>query len=283
MPRLAVTATAFMAIAVALSAAPGAAQDAQPDDPIAVVNGEAITVGDLNDFYDTVTANAPQQPPLDQRAYDGLRDYLIGRKLVIDAAEGAGLADDPDVAAALAQTRDDLLAQFFMTRRIAEEVTEEAVVAEYGRRIADMPTVEEVRASHILVETLEQAEALRAEIEGGAAFADVAAEHGTDGTRTQGGDLGWFTADRMVAPFAEAAFALPVDTLSTPVETQFGWHLILVTDRREQAPPTLEAMRPQILEDLNRQAADALIEGLRADAEVVLTESRPGLPAPAAE
>jgi len=84
MPRLAVTATAFMAIAVALSAAPGAAQDAQPDDPIAVVNGEAITVGDLNDFYDTVTANAPQRPPLDQRAYDGLRDAAAQRAFIDD-------------------------------------------------------------------------------------------------------------------------------------------------------------------------------------------------------
>jgi peptidyl-prolyl cis-trans isomerase C len=272
--------TATALTAVALTFAVAHAQDADPDAPIAVVDGEAITVADLRDLFASVTAGAPNPPPLDAGTYEGLREYLVGRALIVKAAEADDLTDDPEVAAALSRQRDDLLAQFYMARQIGEAVDEEAIVAEYEREIAAMEPVEEVRASHILVPTQEQAQALREEIEGGADFADVAREHGTDGTKASGGDLGWFTRERMVAPFAEAAFAMEPGALSQPVQTQFGWHLIRLADRREQPKPSLEQLRPQITERLSRAAAEAAIESLRADAEIVLVESRPGLPAP---
>jgi len=119
------------------------------------------------------------------------------------------------------------------------------------------------------------ADDLLAQIEAGADFAELAAEHGTDGTRTRGGDLGWFTQDRMVAPFAEAAFAAEEGVTTAPVETQFGWHLILVTGKRDQPAPAFEDVRAELARDAASAAAETAIEEARAGAEIVLPQTPP--------
>lgn len=98
--------------------------------------------------------------------------------------------------------------------------------------MTDTPTATEVRASHLLVDTKEECEALRTRIEGGDAFADVAGEVSKCPSGRQGGDLGFFGRGVMVPEFDQVAFDLPVNELSQPVETQFGWHLLMVTEQR---------------------------------------------------
>jgi peptidyl-prolyl cis-trans isomerase C len=217
-----------------------------------------------------------QQLP-DQPLYDGIREQLISQKLLSAAAEAAGVANDPDAARALQIQREGLLAQFYIEREIDARMTDERLQAYYDARIGSAEPVQEVRASHILVAEEAKAAELKAQIDGGADFAALAAEHGTDGTRAQGGDLGWFTREVMVPEFSEAAFAMEVGAVSAPVQTQFGWHLIKLTERREQPKPTFADVRDELEQALSSEIAQELLTELRAEAEVVVDEARPGV------
>jgi peptidyl-prolyl cis-trans isomerase C len=271
------------AAAIALAAAFGAALRAQeaaapaadPATVVATVGDVAITLGDIV----AVRAELPPQYQSlpDETLYDGIRQQLVDQALLEAAAEAEGMADAPVVARALEIQRRSVLADFYIRKAIADGVTEEAVEEAYDAQIAAAPAVQEVRASHILVATEDEAKAIRAELDGGADFAALAAQHGTDGTKEQGGDLGWFTMDMMVPEFAEAAFALEPGQVAGPVQTQFGWHLIRLAEKREQPKPALEDVRAQIEQEIGGKVALAAVEALRAGATVTLDETRPGL------
>jgi peptidyl-prolyl cis-trans isomerase C len=125
-----------------------------------------------------------------------------------------------------------------------------------------------MRAAHILVDKVETAKEIKAKLDGGADFAALAAEHGTDGTASRGGELGWFVHEQMVPEFADAAFAMEPGTVSDPVQSPFGWHLIKLEERRERPAPPLDEVRDQILEELARQAQTEVLGQLREDAEI---------------
>ncbi len=272
------------ATALALSlmlGAPLAAQDAAttptPDTAIATVNGEIITLADLV----SVRADLPQQYQSlpDEALYDGIRQQLVDQKLLEQEAEKTGLAGDPAIARALALQHQSLLANFYLRRKLNEGLTDAAVEAAYKERYADVPPVQEVRASHILVPTEEEAKKLHDELSAGADFAALAAEHGTDGTKTNGGDLGFFTRETMVPEFADAAFALEAGQLSAPVQSQFGWHLIKVTDKRDKPAPAIDEVRDEIKGALASEIAQKVLADLRTGATVDQPEDRPGLSA----
>jgi peptidyl-prolyl cis-trans isomerase C len=262
-------------LGVALHAQEAAAPAADPATVVATVGDVSITLGDII----AVRADLPPQYQAlpDETLYDGIRQQLVDQALLEAAAEAEGLENAPAVARALAVQRRSVLADFFIRKAVAEGVTEEAVQAAYDERFANAPAVQEVRASHILVPTEEAAKAIRAELDAGADFAALAAEHGTDGTKAQGGDLGWFTREMMVAEFADAAFALEPGQIAGPVQTQFGWHLIRLAEKRDQPKPTLDEVRAEIEQELGGEVALAAVEALRGQAAVTLDESRPGL------
>ncbi|MEO0680777.1 MAG: peptidylprolyl isomerase [Pseudomonadota bacterium] len=252
-----------------------AAEPAQADiaDVVATVDGVDITMGEII----LMRANLPDQYQSlpDDQLYEALVQQAINQVLLARRGEASGAADAP-----LAKLRADLdrrnyLAESGLRAIVRAATSDEALRPLYEERYAAAEPVQEVRASHILVAEKELADTLRAEIVGGAAFADVAAEHGTDGTRTRGGDLGWFTRDRMVPPFAEAAFAAPEGEVTEPVQTQFGWHLILVTGKRDQPIPPFEQVRADLARAAASEAADAAVEAARGDAEITRPETPP--------
>ncbi|MGF1660749.1 MAG: peptidylprolyl isomerase [Rubrimonas sp.] len=266
---------AALCAALAL-AAPILAQDALAQDAdVATIDGAPVTVADLNAILSELPAQYQQLP--DETLYDGIREQMIDQRLLAAAALAGDLADHPAVKRSLEMQRQGLLADFMLRAEIAERVTDAAIEAAYETRFADAPPIEEVRASHILVASEEQAQALKAELDRGADFAALAAEHGTDGTRARGGDLGWFSRDMMVPAFADAAFAMEEGAMSAPVQSQFGWHLIHLTGKRDRPAPALEEVRGEIEQELGAEAARAVIAELRAAAEIVLPEGRPGL------
>lgn len=276
-PARSATALALSLMLGAPLAAQEAAKAPTPDTAIATVNGEAITLADLV----SVRADLPQQYQSlpDEALYDGIRQQLVDQKLLEQEAEKTGLAEDPAIARALALQHQSLLANFYLRRKLNEGLTDAAVEAAYKERYADAPPVQEVRASHILVATEEEAKKLHDELAAGADFAALAAEHGTDGTKTKGGDLGFFTRETMVPEFADAAFALEVGQLSEPVKSQFGWHLIKVTDKRDKPAPSLDEVRDEIKGALASEIAQKVLADLRAGATVDQPENRPGLSA----
>ena len=259
-------------------AAPLAAQETGAPDPaqvVATVNGEPITLGDIA----AVRADLPQQYDQlpDQALYDGIRQQLIDQKLMTQAAEAAAIDTNEVVSRALQIQRQSLLSDFYMRSQMQARLTEERLMEAYEEQYGAQGPTREVRASHILVDSEETAADLKAALEDGADFAALAAEHGTDGTREQGGDLGFFDRSVMVPEFAEAAFGMEVGEVSDPVQTQFGWHLIQVTDERERPVPTLEEVRGELAQSLGGEIARELLDELRGAAEIVVDEDRPGV------
>jgi peptidyl-prolyl cis-trans isomerase C len=143
----------------------------------------------------------------------------------------------------------------------------------YDDAIKQMKDEEEVHARHILVGTEEEAKAILGQLKGGADFTALAKEKSKDPTAAKnGGDLGYFTKDKMVPEFAKAAFMLDKDQISDPVRTQYGWHIIQVEDKRIKPTPTFAEMKPQIDVFIERRARDQLIDNLRKSATIEMLD-----------
>jgi peptidyl-prolyl cis-trans isomerase C len=259
-----------VAAVIATLAMPAAlsAQDGEPSPVVATVNGEAITEADLalaaQDFRETLA----QLPP-DQRIL-GLINGIIDIRLMARAAETAGLHNEAAAAHRLAFVRDRALRAEYLRAHVFEAITEADLQEAYDAAVADFEPADEIRASHILVESEEEAAALIAELDGGAVFAELAKQNSIDlGSGAAGGDLDFFGRGRMVPPFEAAAFALePGQYSDAPVRSDFGWHVILVTDKRLSEPPSFAALAPALRDEVARAMFIAEIDRLRADAEI---------------
>lgn len=236
--------------------------------PLPVVNGVPLTERDV-EVAQSELGEALEQIPEPQRRQQ-LVDYLVTVRVLAAQARSENLADGPDFAARQQYLIDKSLMEAFLRREVAKAVTPEAIEAFYKERIASVPPEIEVHARHILVKTEDEAKAIIAELKAGKDFAALAKEKSEDpGSKDEGGDLGFFTRDRMVPEFAAAAFALePGKFTETPVKSQFGWHVIRVEEKRPQAVPTLAEVSEQIKSFLARQAQGAAIQRVRAAAKI---------------
>ena len=248
---------------------PAHAQQADPEDPVvAVVDGTEVRRSDV----EAVARALPEQyrqVPLPQ-IYGMLLDRAIDFRLLANAAQEQDLAEDPAVEAALEKARTEVLRDAYIRQQIEEGTTEDKLRARYDElKGAEGFTQEEVHARHILVGSEAEAEEVIAQLEGGAEFAPLAEEHSVDpSARSNGGDLGFFRREQMVPEFAEAAFALePGEHTMEPVQSQFGWHVIEVLDRRMGAP-SFEETEPRLRQELAREIVIALVADLRDAAEI---------------
>ncbi|GEP02821.1 hypothetical protein MOX02_08590 [Methylobacterium oxalidis] len=273
------------AAAWAQSTATPAAQSAPapaPETVVAKVNGAPITQGDLNVAGEDPALSLPGVDEAQKKNL--LVDYMIDLKVGAQAAEAAKIGEMPEFKRKLAYFRDKLLLDEYLDREAKKAATPEAARALYDQTVKAMKPEEEVHARHILVDNEGDAKKISERIKGGEDFAKVAAEMSKDpGSKTEGGDLGWFTKERMVAPFAEAAFKLPVGQVSDPVKTQFGWHVIKVEEKRTKPIPGFEEMREQVDQYLTRKAQQDLILKLREGAKVERTDAAPPVAPPPPE
>jgi peptidyl-prolyl cis-trans isomerase C len=197
----------------------------------------------------------------------------IDVKLLAANAEAAGLKDDPEYQRRLAFIAERELHNVYFKKNVVDAVTADEVKARYDKEVAALPKQEEIRARHILVKTEEEAKAVIAELDAGKSFIDLAKEKSTDPNKSEGGDLGYFTKGRMVPEFEEAAFALEKGAYTkTPVKSQFGFHVILLEDKREAAPPALEAVEPQVRQLVMRDKYLALIEKAKTEQKVEIVD-----------
>lgn len=285
--RLARTSMMVLALAAASVAAPSMAQDAapaaeapaaeaaapvSPDAVVATVGGETITEADLGFAAEDLTAELQQMPPDQRKAF--LLRVLIDMKVMANAGEAAGMAETPLFQQRLAYLQDRALRRAYFADAIANSVTEEAVRAEYDKFVADFTPADEIRASHILVASKEEADAVKAELDGGADFATLAKEKSIDPGAANGGDLGFFGEGMMVAPFEEAAFALTdAGQISEPVESQFGWHVIRLEEKRQSSAPAFEQVAGQLQQQLLMQTFDETIAGLMEGTEIDIPDA----------
>jgi peptidyl-prolyl cis-trans isomerase C len=235
---------------------------------IAKVNGTEITVGDLRMVMATMGQQTRQLPPEQQLTQ--IVSALTDIELVSSKAAEEGLDEDEGFQRQMALLRKQELAERKLAAVGVDAVNDEAVQNFYND--LDENREEEVRARHILVKTEEEAQAIKSDVDGGADFAELAKEKSTGPSGQNGGDLGYFTKERMVAPFAEAAFGLEAGAVSGPVETEFGWHVIKVEDKRMQTLPPLEEIRDRIEQAVAQEARQTYLAGLRESAELFVID-----------
>ena len=257
-------------LATVIFASPAMAQDAAPaEDPVlATVNGEEILESEVR----ATQQGLPQQ--YRQLPFEMLKADLLTReinqRLLMNAGSEAGLADDEEVKEQIAALERRLIAETYLDRALSDAITDDAIEAKYEEFIKTNEPEPQVHARHILLESEEDAKAIIAELDDGADFVELAKEKSTGPSGPNGGDLGFFNRGDMVAPFAEAAFAMEPGTYSSePVQTQFGWHVIKVEEKKEGTQPSLDEVRQQLVAEISRDAFNALVEDLRSDAEIV--------------
>lgn len=267
------------------AAKPAAAAAAPAKDPTAVVatvNGVKITEADLGyvgeDFGEQLA-----RVPADQRR-PILTDVLVDMVLVSQKAEQAGIADTEAFKQRLAFLRTRALRNAYLTDDIAKTVTDADLKARYDAEIAKLPKQQEVHARHILVKTKEEAEKIIKQLEKGADFSKIAKEKSIDtGSGAQGGDLGYFGAGQMVPAFEKAAMGLEIGSFTKePVQTEFGWHVIRVEDKRDRQPPSFDQVKDQLRDVVLRDKYEALLADLRKSAKIDFIDPSVKPAAPAA-
>lgn len=241
---------------------------------LATVGENEVTIGDVALTYSTLPENMRAQP--DERMLEAITEQLVSEFALMDKAIEAGLEASPEVMARLKAARRATLAESYITAELASRVTDEALQEGYAAMVEGFPAEEEVRARHILVEKEEDAkeiaEALRGTDED---FAKLAAEKSTGPSGASGGDLGFFKKGDMVAPFAEAAFAMQPGDISDPVQTRFGWHVIKLEERRMIEPPAFDEIEGDLRRQLTAATAQAIIAEVKGEADVKMMEETP--------
>lgn len=236
--------------------------------PVAIVDGTPISRA-AYDFYVKSLMAGKSTAELTAEQKSQVLDELVSMQLIGTQAQKDGLEKDPDVAARLEVARVRLLADAGSQKYLkGKEPTDAELHTEYDSAVAAMDKTE-YHARHILVPTQELANQLVKRIQGGAKFEEIAKTNSIDGSKTNGGDLGWFTPARMVKPFSDAVKGLKKGELTAiPVQTQFGWHIIKLEDTRTVAPPPFEQVKEQISNRVMQKKLQVYVDELKKPAKI---------------
>ena len=237
--------------------------DVTAETVVATVNGTDITIGSMIIARATLPEQYQQLPP--EVLFKGILDQLVQQTALSQDFDG----EVPKrIEMALENERRQLIAGEVIERAMAQDVTEEELQAAYDEAYADAEPTEEFSASHILVETEEEAQAVKKELDEGADFAELAKEKSTGPSGPAGGTLGWIGPGMMVPAFETAVAELEVGAVSEPVETQFGWHVIKLDDKRQKEAPKLEDVKDELETQVRQVKAQTLIEKTTEAADV---------------
>lgn len=244
------------------------------DGPVVVtVNGTDLHELQLRAIYDGLPDEAKQLPYAFLR--DQLVDVLVNRHLMSVEAEKAGYANNTELKQLVAQYHQDAMRDLWLQDEMERVMSPDRLRAIYDEQIAELQALgnTERHARHILVEEEEAAKDLIAQLDEGADFLALANEHSID-TASVDGDLGYFGKGMMVKPFEDAAFGLEVGSYTPePVQSQFGWHVIIVEDEREQSMPSFAEMREDIARAEQGNTYRTVVDGLRATATIERPDS----------
>ncbi|BAM93017.1 hypothetical protein S58_70520 [Bradyrhizobium oligotrophicum S58] len=241
-----------------------AAEDANP--VLAKVNGAEIRKSDVALAEEELGPSLAQMDPATKD--ENVLSFLIDMKLVSKAAEDKKVADSEDFKKRLAFTRNRLLMDSLLASEGKAATTPDAMKKVYEEASKQIGGEQEVHARHILVETEDEAKAVKAELAKGADFAELAKKKSKDPGASDGGDLGFFTKEQMVPEFANVAFGMEPGKISDPVKTQFGWHVIKVEEKRNRKPPEFDQVKSQIETYVTRKAQADYVGKLREAAKI---------------
>jgi peptidyl-prolyl cis-trans isomerase C len=257
----------LLLLAAAIACAPLAA--VADDAVVAKINGVDIKQSDLDFAASEVGAQLANFPPADRRRM--LLQFVIENELMAEAATQAALDSGPSFDDRLKYHRRRALRDAYYDKSVRNAVTEDEAKKVFDEKIAGLKPEEEIHARHILVATEAEAKEVEERLKKGEDFATLAKEKSKDPS-AEGGDLGFFSRGQMLKPFEDAAFALKEGEISEPVQTQFGWHIIKVEEKRTRPLPTFDQVKDQIISQLTAQKAKETIKGLNANAKIEITD-----------
>lgn len=232
---------------------------------------EDIKNSEVLDVWKSLFQNgaAPDFNSFDENIRQNVLRGLVSERLIYQEAIKAGTDKDPEVKKRIAALEKQIVMQAFMEQKAKSLVTDAQLHEAYDAKVAASKGQDEVKARHILVANEDEAKKLYDEIKKGADFEKLAKEKSADkGSGANGGELGWFTKDKMVPEFAEAAFKLKKGEVSPPVKTEFGWHIIKVEDRRPVKLPPFDEMKDSLRNELANKEVQDYVEGLLKKADI---------------
>lgn len=212
---------------------------------------------------------APDFSSFDENIRQNVLRGIVSERLIYQEAVKEGFDKSEEVQKRLESLKKQLILQSYMQSKTKKLITDAQLKAAYAKRTAALKNEEELRARHVLVASEEDAKSIAKELKKGGDFEKIAKEKSTDkGSAVQGGDLGYFTKDKMVPEFAEAAFKLKKGEISDPVKSGFGWHVIKVEDRRAVKVPSFDDLREELQAEVSNQAVQDFVETLLKKADI---------------
>jgi peptidyl-prolyl cis-trans isomerase C len=278
-PNTRMAAVGLLAPLVLLAACNKAAAPAPaaPAEKVATVNGQPLPKSEFELYVGNMSRQSGREVTPEQRAE--LLDQYISMQLAAAEAEKTGVDQDQKVKDQLALARVQVLVDAGLQKYLeAHPVQDSELKPEYDRQVAALPR--EYHARHILVDDQAAAEAITKELKGGADFAKIAAKRSKDTSGKSGGDLGWFTLDSMVKPFADAVRTMsPGELTAQPVHSQFGWHVIKLEESRATAAPPFDEVKDRVKMIVQRKKLQEHLEELRKAAKIEKTGAAPAVKA----
>lgn len=235
------------------------------------LDGEEIKNSEAEEMWKGLFpgGSAPDFNSFDENIRQNVLRGIVSERLLYQEAVKDGFDKSDEVQKRLESLKKQLVIQTFIEHKAKKLITEQQLKTAYAEHLSKLKHQDEIRARHILVNTEEEAKGVQKDLKKGGDFEKIAKDKSIDkGSGAQGGELGWFTKDKMVPEFAEAAFKLKKGETSEPVKTSFGWHIIQVEDRRPIKVPTFEDMRDELQSEVSNKAVQDYVEGLLKKADI---------------
>jgi peptidyl-prolyl cis-trans isomerase C len=234
-------------------------------DVVAIVNGSKIFKEDVKQALDAMQVKSEEK----DKMYPIVLDQVINEKLLDEETAKSKLEESADFKTRMDLARSQILKQIYLEKFLKDKISESKVKSEYDKFKSDNKGKQEIRARHILLASEEEAKKVIKDLNAGAKFEDLAKKRSSGPTAQNGGDLGYFTKEDVVPEFSDAAFKLKVGTYTKePVKTQFGYHVILVEDKRARKIPELKEVEMAIRNKLGQDALQKLVLDLRAKSDI---------------
>ena len=244
------------------------------------VNGEGVYDGEINEALSNLVGKEGEKLLFSDLPNDKQRfviQQIINNKVVIQKATKAGYEDDDEVQKAVEAAKKEFIKAKYLKDTIKKEMTEDKLRKLYDDLESKTKPIEEVQASHILVESKKEADKVYKKAVKGDNFAELAEKYSTGPSATKGGDLGWFSKNKMVPEFSDKAFSMEAGDISKPVKTEFGWHVIKVTGKRVKPVPSFKESREILEKKFMQDKSTEIVKKLREKASISYGEKYQGL------
>ncbi len=239
---------------------------------VARVNEQPISLDIIIHAVNELPSEIQSQPFLNY--YEELLERVIDINLLAQEARSKNIQNEESVRSAITFITDKILMQAYLSKIVKNNISDADIQKAYKNYVGDKASREEINASHILLETEDEANIIISKINNGVGFEELAKEYSKGPSGPNGGSLGWFPRGQMVPGFEAEAFSLTVGNISQkPVQTQFGWHVIKVLDKKIPEPPTFDSMKVTLAQDIERRIISKTIQEVRSTASIVSMSS----------